>query len=153
MQKYSQSYDRFKVNRHSVREIFVDETLFKINGQDYWLWLAYEPNLHVCLLFHISRERTIFVWYQFFKQIRKKYGIRKPIHTDGAHWYNDACKWLRLKHRVYGTEMKNMIERFIQQIKDRTECFDDHFHATKKKKNVIESMSTIGLKCLCYIYI
>jgi hypothetical protein len=25
------------------------------------------------------------------------------------------------------TELKNIIERFIQQIKDRTECFDDHF--------------------------
>jgi putative transposase len=107
--------------------------LFKINGQDYWLWLPYEPNLHVCLLFHVLRKRTIFACYQFFKQIRKKYGIRKPIHTDGDHWYNDACKWLRLKHKVYGTEMKNLIGRFIQQIKDRTECFDDHFPCNKEE--------------------
>ena len=48
MQKYSQSYDRFKVNRHSIRKIFVDETLFKINGKDDWLWLAYEPKF-ACL--------------------------------------------------------------------------------------------------------
>jgi hypothetical protein len=42
---------------------------------------------------------------------------------------NEACKWLRLKHQVYGTELKNLVERLIhQQIKDRTdECFDDHF--------------------------
>jgi putative transposase len=52
------------------------------------------------LLFHISRERTIFVCYQFLKQLRRRYGL-KPIHTDGAHWYNDACKWLRLKHYIY----------------------------------------------------
>jgi hypothetical protein len=39
--------------------------------------------------------------------------------------YSDACKWLRLKHQVYGTELKNIMERFIQKIKDRTECFDD----------------------------
>ena len=25
-----------------------------------------------------------------------------------------ACKWLRLKHIIYGTELKNIIERFIQ---------------------------------------
>jgi putative transposase len=80
----------------------------------------------VCLLFHISRERTIFVCYQFFRQIRTKFG-NKPIFTDGAHWYNDACKWLRLKHVIYRTELKNIMERFIQQIKDRTECFDDNF--------------------------
>jgi hypothetical protein len=30
-------------------------------------------------------------------------------------WYNDACKWLRLKHHVYGVELKNVMERFIQK--------------------------------------
>jgi hypothetical protein len=25
-----------------------------------------------------------------------------------------VCKWLRLKHIIYGTELKNIIERFIQ---------------------------------------
>jgi putative transposase len=52
--------------------------------------------------------------------------------TDGVRWYNkDACKWLRLKHKVYGTELKNLMERFIQHIKDRTECFDDNFPCMK----------------------
>lgn len=133
IQKYSKYADKFKVDRHLVKEIFVDETLVKIDGQNYWLWIAYEPNIHSCLLFHISRERTIFVCYQFFKQIRTKFGRRKPIYTDGSYWYNDACKWLRLKHIIYGTELKNIIERFIQQIKDRTECSDDHFPCRIKK--------------------
>ena len=83
-----------------------------------------------------TTERTIFVCYQFFKQLRTKFG-NKPIYTDGAHWYNDACRWLRLKHIVYGTELKNIMERFIQHIKDRTECFDDNFpcksHACDRK--------------------
>ncbi|HET7389732.1 MAG TPA: hypothetical protein VFJ51_02830 [Nitrososphaeraceae archaeon] len=52
----------------------------------------------------------------FFKQIRTKFG-GKPIYTntdDGAHWYSDdACKWLRLKHIIYGTQLKNIMERFI----------------------------------------
>jgi hypothetical protein len=87
--------DRFVVvGKRKIKKIFVDETLLKINdGQDYWLWLAYdEPNLHVCLLFHISRERTIFVCYQFFRQIRTTRFGNKPIFTDGTHWYNDACR-------------------------------------------------------------
>ena len=108
--------------------------MIQIDGQNYWLWIAYEPNLNSCLMMHLSRERTIFVCYQFFKQLRDRYG-RKPILTDGAHWYNDACRWLRLKHQVYGTELKNIMERFVQQIKDRTECFDDHFPCRKEKCN------------------
>jgi transposase-like protein len=116
-------------------EIFVDkETLLQIDGHDYWLWIAYEPNLNVCLMMHLSREKTIFVCYQFFKQLRNRFGGRKPIYTDGALWYNTACRrWLRLKHDVYGTELKNLMERFIQYLKDRTdECSDDHFSCMKE---------------------
>ena len=86
-------------------------------------------------MMHLSRERTIFVCYQFFKELRKRFG-RKIIFTDGARWYNDACKWLRLKHQVYGNELKNKIETFIQKIKDRTECFDDHFPCIKDGCNM-----------------
>ncbi|MBV9179548.1 MAG: IS6 family transposase [Nitrososphaeraceae archaeon] len=94
VQKYSILLlaDRFVIGKRKVQKIFVDETLLKINGQHYWLWLAYEPNLHVSLLFYLSTERTIFVCYQFFKQLRMKFG-NKPIYTDGAYWYNnDACR-------------------------------------------------------------
>jgi putative transposase len=78
-------------------------------------------------MMHISRERTIFVCYQFFKELRKRFG-RKPIFADGARWYKDACKWLRLKQQVYATE-------FIQKIKDRSECFDDHFPCRSESCN------------------
>jgi putative transposase len=37
VQKYSKLADRFKVKRHLVKEILVDETLLKVNGQAYWL--------------------------------------------------------------------------------------------------------------------
>jgi putative transposase len=63
-------------------------------------------------MMHISRERTILVCYQFFRELRKRFG-RKSIFTDGARWYKDACKWLRLKHQVYRTELKNVMTRFI----------------------------------------
>jgi transposase-like protein len=41
--------DRFVIiEKRKVEKIFVDETLLKIDGQNYcWLWLAYEPSLHV----------------------------------------------------------------------------------------------------------
>jgi putative transposase len=132
VQRYSFLADRFRTDRRAVREIFVDETVIMIDGHDYWLWIAYEPNLNSCLMMHLSRERTIFVCYQFFKRLRDSYG-RKPIFTDGARWYNEACRWLRLNHYVYDNDLKNLMERFIQHIKDRTECFDDHFPCRKRE--------------------
>src|ERR1043165_3002340 len=135
VQRYAYLDDRFRIDRHKIRQIlFVDETLVKIDGLEYWLWIAYEPNMNVCLMVHLSRERTIFVCYQFFKQLRHDYG-KKPIFTDGARWYNIACRWLRLPHQMYGTELKNVMERFIQHIKDRTKCFDDHFPCRKPDCN------------------
>jgi putative transposase len=134
VQGYSKLADIFRIDRRWVKQIFVDETLLKIDGHDYWLWVAYEPDQNKCLAIHISRERTILVCYRFFKHLRTRFG-RKPILTDGAHWYNDACRWLRLPHHLYGTRLKNLMERFIQQIKDRTECFDDHFPCRKEGCN------------------
>ena len=114
VQRYAFLADRFRIDRRKVKQIFVDETLVKVDGLEYWLWVAYEPSLDVCLMMHLSRERTILVCYQFFKQLRNRYG-RRPIFTDGAHWYNTACRWLNLPHQMYATEMKNMMmmERFI----------------------------------------
>ena len=41
-------------------------------------------------------------------------------------------QWLRLEHSVCPTEEKNLIERFIQKVKERTECFDDSFPCRKE---------------------
>ena len=30
--------DRFVIGRRRIKEIFVDETLLKVHGQNYWLW-------------------------------------------------------------------------------------------------------------------
>jgi transposase-like protein len=93
VQKYASLTDRFVIRCRRIKEVFVDETLLKkVNGENYcWLWLAFDkPNLHVyLLLFHISRERTtIFVCYQFFKQIiRTRFGNELIIiFTDGAQF-------------------------------------------------------------------
>jgi transposase-like protein len=50
----------FVVGKRKIKKIFVDKTLLKINGQDYWLWLAYEPNLHVCVfaISHFKRKNN-----------------------------------------------------------------------------------------------
>ena len=99
VQEYPNLSDRIKTDRHhSVKAIFVDETMIQIDGQDYWLWIAYEPNLRSYLMrMYLSMERTIFVCYQFFMQLRNMYG-NKPIFTDGAI----DCTMMMLASRGYG---------------------------------------------------
>jgi transposase-like protein len=53
---------RFVVGKQKIKKIFLDETYLKINGQDYWLWLAYddEPNLYACICYFTSQEKEQF---------------------------------------------------------------------------------------------
>jgi hypothetical protein len=52
--------DRFRINKNQVKMIFVNETLIQIDGQDYWLWIAYEPNIDLCLMVHICQEKELY---------------------------------------------------------------------------------------------
>ena len=91
--------------------------------------------MDLCLMMHIYQEKELSWYVVNSSELRKRFR-RKRIFTDGARWYKDACKWLRLKHQVYSTELKNVMERFIQKIKDRTECFiDDHFPCRSESCN------------------
>ena len=64
--------------------------------------------------------------------LRRKYGA-KPLYTDGAGWYPLAARWARLKHTVYDDELRNVMERFIEKVKDRLECFDDQLPMPQRK--------------------
>ena len=78
----------------------------------------------------ISLERSILVAEQFLQELIKKYG-KNPVSTDGGTWYPQACRFLKLRHHTHSYYEKSLIERTIQYIKDRTECFDDYFPCQK----------------------
>jgi len=50
-----------------------------------------------------------------------------PIYTDGAAWCAGACRWAGVEHVVHDRPPRNLMERMVQYIKDRTEAFDDLF--------------------------
>jgi hypothetical protein len=87
--------------------------------------------------------------------IEEIYWQKTHIHNRWYYtWYNDACKRLGLKHHVYGNELKNIMERLIQNIKDRTQNVLMIITLHINHKVVIESLlPPITSKCLFYIYI
>jgi putative transposase len=132
VQRLAPLCERFDVDRRLVRTIFVDETMVRIRGRQAWVWVAFEPGLRAFLSFRISYNQSILDAYLFLKDLRRRYGL-KPIWTDDAVWYPEACRSLRLEHHVYGTELKNYVERMNQALKDRLECFDDLFPCFKEE--------------------
>ena len=71
----------------------------------------------------------MFVAERFLSNIVGEYGTH-PVSTDGGTWYPQACRFLKLDHHIhsfFAKKEKSIIERTMQYIKDRTECFDDYF--------------------------
>ena len=77
----------------------------------------------------------MFVAERFLSDIVSVYGIY-PVSTDGGTWYPTACKFLKLRHHLHSNLEKSLIERTMQYIKDRTECFDDYFPCRIKNCNL-----------------
>lgn len=67
---------------------------------------------------------------RFIASLINTYG-RHPVSTDGGTWYPQACRFLKLQHYLHSA-LESLIERIIQYIKDRTECFDDYFPCRRK---------------------
>jgi putative transposase len=70
---------------------------------------------------------------RFIASLINRHG-KHPVSTDGGTWYPQACKFLKLEHHLHSSFGKSVIERTMQYLKDRTESFDDYFHA--KERNV-----------------
>jgi putative transposase len=128
-----QKYHPKKISTKSKRisEFIVDETLLKVGSEYIWLWVAIDAKSKEILALSISKERNMFVAERFLAGLVKGYR-RHPVSTDGITWYPMACRFLRLKHHIHSSSEKSLIERTMQYIKDRTECFDDYFPCRTK---------------------
>ncbi len=122
IQKYQPKLIKTKQRR--ISEFILDETLLKVGSELIWLWIAIEPENKQILALSISKERNMFVAERFLDGLIKVHG-KHPVSTDGGTWYPQACRFLNLDHHIPSSLEKSLIERTMQYIKDRTECFDD----------------------------
>ena len=77
-------------------------------------------------LLKISRERNMLIIERFLSKVVKIHG-KHPVSTYGGTWNPQACKFLNLDLHIHSSLEKRLIERTMQYIKNRTECFDDYF--------------------------
>jgi len=117
--------------RKKIEEYVVDETLIQVGSELVWLWVAIEPENRRILALSISKERNTLIAERFLSGLARAQG-KRPVSTDGGTWYPMACKFLKLKHHLHSSLEKSLVERTMQYIKDRTECFDDYFPCRKE---------------------
>ena len=126
--KWIQKYNPVKIlsKKRKIKGFVIDETLIRVGPKFVWLWVAIEPKHKQILQVDMSFERTMLVAERFIASLIDEFG-KHPVSTDGGTWYPQACRFLKLKHHIHSPLEKSLIERTMQYIKDRTECFDDYF--------------------------
>lgn len=112
--------------RNKISEYIVDETILQVGPEYIWLWVAIEPENGQILAQDITQKRNMLIAERFLSGVVRYYG-NHPISTDGGTWYPQACEFLKMDHHIHSPLEKSLIERTMQYIKDRTECFDDYF--------------------------
>lgn len=112
--------------RNKISEYIVDETILQVGPEYIWLWVAIEPENGQILAQDITQERNMLIAERFLSRVVRYYG-NHPVSTDGGTWYPQACEFLKMDHHIHSPLEKSLIERTMQYIKDRTECFDDYF--------------------------
>ena len=112
--------------RNKISEYIVDETILQVGPEYIWLWVAIEPENGQILAQDITQERNMLIAERFLSGVVRYYG-NHPVSTDGGTWYPQACEFLKMDHHIHSPLEKSLIERTMQYIKDRTECFDDYF--------------------------
>ena len=99
--------------------------------------LSIEPVNKVILVgIRISIERKMYVIAEQFLTKRLGKEIRKVstyfLKMVELGIYSQACNFLKITRHLHSAYEKSIIiERTIQYIKDRTECFDEYFPCQK----------------------
>jgi len=115
-------------HRKRVSAFLIDETMLQIGNEEAWLWVAVEPIHKQILGVYLSRHRNMIVAESFLRSLIKIYG-KHIVYSDGGTWYPEACISLGLEHRIHSSHEKSIVERTMEYLKDRTEGFDDYYHA------------------------
>jgi putative transposase len=89
-------------------------------------WIAIELKNREILALNISKERNMLIAERFILSLVQIHA-NHPVSTDGGTWYPQACRFLDVDHHIHSSLEKSLIERTMQYIKDRTECFDHYF--------------------------
>jgi len=114
--------------------------------------IAVDPYRRKVLGVYVSRHRNILVAELILSKLKAKYGV-KPVYSDGATWYPDACRSLGLRHQIYGDDLRGYVERTIQSFKDRIESFDDYFPCRRLRCPMNHVKAWLSLCAFYYSFI
>jgi putative transposase len=108
--------------------VAVDETVIRLNDEQYWLYAAVDPDSNKLLHTTLEPTRTNVLAHTFFRELREKHDVDDAVFlVDGATPLKDACNrhGLRFRYEKHGN--RNSVERVFCEVKRRTTSFSNCF--------------------------
>jgi putative transposase len=112
----------------SPDHIALDETVIRINGQQYWLYAAVDPATNKFLHIRLFTTTTTALTQQFLRELRKKHDVSEAIFlVDHAHHLSAALNRAGLRFQTLRHGNRNAVERVFRELKRRTSSFSNSF--------------------------
>ena len=112
----------------SPDHIAVDETVIRLNDEQYWLYAAVDPETNELLHTKLEPTTTKVLAHSFLTELDEKHDISDAVFlVDGSHSLQDACHRHGLDFRYEKHGNRNAVERIFREIKRRTLCFSNCF--------------------------
>ncbi|PSP64458.1 IS6 family transposase [Halobacteriales archaeon QH_8_67_27] len=112
----------------SSDHVAVDETVIRIDDEQYWLYAAVDPDSNELLHAKLETTRTNALAEVFVGELREKHAVDDTVFlVDGATPLKEACRRYGLDFRYERHGNRNSVERVVREVKRRTDSFSNCF--------------------------
>jgi len=112
----------------SPDHIALDETVIRINGQQFWLYAAVDPETNTVLHIRLFTTTTTALTQQFLQELREKHDLDDTVFlVDHAKHLAAALQRAGLRFHPVRHGNRNAVERVFQEVKRRTSSFSNSF--------------------------
>ena len=112
----------------SPNHVAVDETVIRLDDEQYWLYAAVDPETNDLLHTQLEPTTNNVLADQFFADLRDKHDIDDAtVLVDGSASLQRACRKHDLDFRYERHGNRNSVELVFREIKRRTTCFSNCF--------------------------
>ncbi|WP_188884577.1 IS6 family transposase [Halarchaeum grantii] len=112
----------------SPDHVALDETVIRINGEQFWLYAAVEPETNEFLHLRLFTTTTTALTQKFLRELREKHDVKDAVFlVDSAQHLATALHREGLRFQTVRHGNRNAIERVFREIKRRTSSFSNSF--------------------------
>ena len=112
----------------SPNHIALDETVIRINDQQYWLYAAIDPETNTFLHIRLFSTYTTGLTEIFLSELREKHDVETAVFlVDDANWLQTALDRHGLDCRYERHVNRNAVELLFRKVKRRTSSFLNTF--------------------------